>query len=149
MNDDDYYAIVVVKNVARRLLQHPDINPRQIIGLGNALYALDRLPRATQGADCQFRIIYRQVSEGFEKVRFFTFLISATDFRVSCGGTNCDLYVAEEHFDQCLWEIRPDGFRDTGGILDTIENSCEKLLSRGASVDVRDKSLIIYEDGED
>ncbi len=144
MNDDDYYAIIVAKNVARRLLQHPDINPRQIIGLGNALYALDRLPQATPGACCQFSIIYRQISEEFEEVRYITFLISATDFRMSLGGTNCDVHIAEDHFDQCLWEIRPDGYRDTGGVLDTIEDSCEKLLSRGASIKVVDKSTIDY-----
>lgn len=40
LTDDDFYAVEIAKNVARRFLKHPQISPQQIIGLGNALYAL-------------------------------------------------------------------------------------------------------------
>ncbi len=65
--DDDWYAIEIAKNVARRFLKSPHITPQQVIGLGNALYALERLPLVTPGSFCEFGIVYRAGTE--ESVR--------------------------------------------------------------------------------
>ena len=143
-NEDDYYAVIVAKNVARRLLQHPDIQPRQVIGLGNALYALDRLPQPTPGVRCEYSIVYTQLSDGFEKTRYISFHISAADFRICRGGTDFDRTVGEDHFNEPLWEVRTDGFRNTEGILDTVEDSCEALIARGAIIRVTDRSVISF-----
>ncbi|MEQ8200103.1 MAG: hypothetical protein ABRQ24_01640 [Syntrophomonadaceae bacterium] len=144
LNEDDYYAVIVAKNVARRLLQHPDIQPRQVIGLGNALYALDRLPQPTPGAHCDYSIVFSQFSDGFEMTRYISFHISANDFRLCRGGNNFDRTVGEDQFNEPLWEVRKDGYRNTGGILDTVEDSCEALLTRGAVIRVADRSTITF-----
>ncbi|NLN88156.1 MAG: hypothetical protein GX133_11260 [Syntrophomonadaceae bacterium] len=148
LNEDDYYAVIVAKNVARRLLQHPDIKPRQVIGLGHALYALDRLPQSTPGSHCDYSIVFRQLSDGFEKTRYISFHISAEGFRLCRGGTDYDRTVGEDQFNEPLWEVRKDGYRNTGGILDTLEDSCEALLSREATIRVTDRSVIALETEE-
>lgn len=148
LNEDDYFAVIVAKNVARRLLQHPDIQPRQIIGLSNALYALERLPQATAGAHCDYSVVLTQSSDGYEKTRYISFHISTDDFRLCRGGNNFDRTVGEDRFNEPLWELRKDGYRNTGGILDTIEDSCEALLHRGGIIKVSDRSVISYEADE-
>ena len=45
--DDDRLAISIAINIARRLLQEPKITASQIVGIGHALYALQRLPVVT------------------------------------------------------------------------------------------------------
>ena len=45
----DQSAISITMDIAKRLLQHPKITARQIVGLGHALYALERLPAITSG----------------------------------------------------------------------------------------------------
>lgn len=148
LNEDDYYAVIVAKNVARRLLQHPDIQPRQVIGLGNALYALDRLPQSTPGVQCEYSIVFTQLSDGFEKTRYISFHISSAGFRLCRGGTDFDRTVGEDRFKEPLWEVRRDGYRNTGGILDTVEDSCEALMTRGAIIRVYDRSAISFESEE-
>lgn len=63
LTDDDHYAIDIVINVACRLLKNPQITPRQVVGLGNALYALERLPLVTPGSSCEFGINYQAGNE--------------------------------------------------------------------------------------
>ena len=46
--DDDRYAVEIAKNTARRFLKDPRITPQQIIGIGKALHALERLPLVTR-----------------------------------------------------------------------------------------------------
>ncbi len=45
--DEDYYAIGIAVNTARRLVRYPRIKPLGIMTLGKALYALERLPEVT------------------------------------------------------------------------------------------------------
>lgn len=144
LNEDDYFAVIVAKNVARRLLQLPDLQPSEIIGLGNALYALERLPQATTGAHCDYSIVLSQSSDGFEKTRYISFHISADNFRLCRGGSDFDSTVGKDRFNEPLWEVRKDGYRNTSGILDSIEDSCETMLSRGAIMEVLDRSAISY-----
>ena len=47
-------AILITVDIAKRLLQHPKITARQIVGLGHALYALERLPAITSGGWAEF-----------------------------------------------------------------------------------------------
>ncbi|MBW7899803.1 hypothetical protein B188_22940 [Candidatus Brocadiaceae bacterium B188] len=57
LTDDDVQAIEIAKNTARRFLKHPLITPKQSIALGNALYALERLPLITPGSSSEFGIV--------------------------------------------------------------------------------------------
>jgi hypothetical protein len=52
----DIAVVDAAKNIARRLLRSDSVTPKQIIGLGHALYALERMPAATSGATTEFGI---------------------------------------------------------------------------------------------
>ena len=65
LTDDDRYAVQIAMNVARRLLGNPQTSPIHVIGLGNALYALERLPAATSGVCVEFGVEYRNGTEDF------------------------------------------------------------------------------------
>ena len=59
LDDDDAFAVEVAKDIARRLLRDRRTTPIQIVGLGHALYALERMPASTSGALTEFGIEYR------------------------------------------------------------------------------------------
>ncbi|MDD4776608.1 MAG: hypothetical protein PHG75_08855, partial [Syntrophomonas sp.] len=101
-------------------------------------------PQATTGAHCDYSIVLSQSSDGFEKTRYISFHISADNFRLCRGGSDFDRTVGEDRFNEPLWEVRKDGYRNTSGILDSIEDSCETMLSRGAIMEVLDRSAISY-----
>jgi hypothetical protein len=44
LTENDWIGITIAKNVARHFLKLNQITPIQIIGLGKALYSLERLP---------------------------------------------------------------------------------------------------------
>lgn len=73
IKDDDYCAIDIARNTVRRLLMHPSINPIQVIGLGNALYALERLPLVTEGVYCEFGLVFRSGTEDFNEMCYINF----------------------------------------------------------------------------
>ena len=47
--EEDYYALEIAKKIARHFLSLPIVKPKQIIGLGNAIFALERIPKSTPG----------------------------------------------------------------------------------------------------
>jgi hypothetical protein len=73
IKDNDYFAFDIAKHTACRLLKHPHIKPMQVIGLGKALYSLERLPLATEGICCEFGLVYRSGTEEFNKIKYINF----------------------------------------------------------------------------
>lgn len=65
----DLRAVEIAIDTARNFLETHDLSPRDIIGLGNALYALERLPQVTIGAFCCFGLMYRYSSEDSGEMR--------------------------------------------------------------------------------
>jgi hypothetical protein len=144
--EDDEYAVEIAKNVARRLLKHPKIKPQQIIGIGNALYALERLPVVTPGAFTEFGIVYRAGSRSFEEMRYIDFRISDADFAISLGGSVYDEAVGGDTISEPGWLVEIDGFRRTECELYDLEDSIGEYLSLGAEISVNDESDIEYEE---
>jgi integrase len=70
LKDEDLQAIEIAKNTARRFLKHSRITPQQIVALGNALYALERLLLVTPGSSTGFGIFYRTGTEGYSEMRY-------------------------------------------------------------------------------
>jgi len=145
LTDDDCYAIEIAKNVVRRFLKQSKITPQQVIGLGNALYALERLPLVTPGAFCEFGIEYRVGTEKFEKMRYIGFIISDSLFEISKGGSVYDDAVGGDSFSEPGWVVEVGGYRSTECELFDLEDAIAEYLNLGAEITVDDESEIEYE----
>lgn len=143
--DEDYYAIDIAIKTARRFLKHPRITPRQVISLGIALYALERLPLVTPGAQAEFGIVYRAGTEEFNEMRYILFKISESDFEISKGGSCYDSSIGGDSFSEPGWLIDTDGSRETECELYGLEDRIEEYLNLGAEIEVSDESEIDFE----
>ncbi len=146
--EDDYYAIDIAKNVARRFLQTPNLAPQKIVGLGNALYALDRMPRVTPGAYTEFGITYRAGTETFKEMRYIDFRICADAFEISIGGSVYDKSVGSDAVSEPGWLIEIGGYRNTACELYNLESLVGEYLDLGAEITVDDESNIEFEESE-
>ena len=144
--DDDMYAIEIAKNIARRFLKHPRITPQQVIGLGNALYALERLPLVTPGSSSEFGIVYRAGREEFSEMRFIDFRISESAFEISKGGSVYDNAVGGDNISEPGWIVEAGGYRSAECELYDLEDSIAEYLNLGAEISVSDESEIEYEE---
>ncbi len=146
LTDDDYYAIEIAQNVARRFLKDPRITPEQVIGIGNALYALERMPRVTPGSSTEFGIVYRAGTEEYSEMRYINFRISESEFEISRGGSVYDKSVGSDSFSELKWVVEVGGYRDTECELYDIEDSIAEYLNLGAEITVSDESEIDFEE---
>ena len=145
LTDDDWYAILIATNTARRFLQSQSITPQQVIGLGNALYALERLPLITPGSFCEFGIVYRAGSDDVYEMRYINFIISESEFEISMGGSVYDKAVGGDSYSYPGWLVEAGGFRDAECELYQLEDSISEYLNLGAEITVSDESKIEYE----
>ena len=145
LTDDDVQAIEIAKNTARRFLKHPKITPRQVIALGNALYALERLPLVTPGSSTEFGIVYEAGTEELSKMRYIDFRISESEFEISKGGSVYDKAVGGDSFSEPGWIIEAGGYRNAECELCELEDIISEYLTLGAEVSVSDESDIEYE----
>ena len=103
LTNDDCYAVEIAKNTAHRFLKHPQITPQQVIGLGHALYALERLPLVTPGSFSEFGIVYRAGTDEFSEMRYIDFRISESAFEISEGSSVYDKAVGSDSFSEPGW----------------------------------------------
>jgi len=136
--DEDYQAILIAKNIARRLLRQTRITPQQIIGIGNALYALERLPDVTPGALTEFGICYRNGNEDFEEMEFIQFRISDSDFEISRGGSTYSKSVGGDTISRPGWLVELDGYYKRGCNLCNLEGTIAEYINLGAEIIVED-----------
>lgn len=146
LTDNDDRMVSIAIDTVRRLLQNPQITPRDIIGLGNAIYALDRLPRVTPGAFSELKIIFRSRDKELSVMRCVSILISDSTFAVSQEvGEFCD-DVFDYEYSAPQWEVRLDGNRRTDeALLFTLVDDVNEYLEFGAEIIVNDDSQIRYE----
>lgn len=141
--EDDYYAIDIAKNTIRRFLKHPRIETKQIIGLGNALYALERLPEITEGSDCEFGIEYRHGTDEFNEMRYLNFHITEGFFCISAGGSTHDKAGGGDSYSTLDWYIEASGARCTEGELCYLEDGIVEYLNLGGKISVTDNSELV------
>ena len=146
LTDNDDRMVSIAIDTVRRLLQNLQITPRDIIGLGNAIYALDRLPRVTPGAFSELKIIFRSRDKELSVMRCVSILISDSTFAVSQEvGEFCD-DVFDYEYSALQWEVRLDGNRRTDeALLFTLVDDVNEYLEFGAEIIVNDDSQICYE----
>jgi hypothetical protein len=145
LTDDDMQAIEIAKNTARRFLKHPRITPQQVIAIGNALHALERLPLITPGSSSEFGIVYRAGTVEFSEMRYIDFRISESAFEISKGGSVYDKAVGSDSFSEPGWLVEVGGYRNAECELYDLENSIAEYLNLGAEISVSDESEIEYE----
>lgn len=145
LTDDDRYAVEVAKTIARLFLRHPKITPQEVIALGNALYALERLPLATPGSSSEFGIVYRAETEDFEEMKYVNFRISESDFEISQGGSVYNKAVGSDSFSGPGWSFEVGGYSNRQCELHSLEDSVVEYLNLGAEITVNDESQIDYE----
>ena len=145
LKGDDRNAIDIAIRVARDFLKHPRIAPQQITALGNALYALERLPRVTLGASCEFGIVYRKGTPEFSEMRYVDFRISEHSFEICKGGSVYDKSIGSDSFSDPGWLVEVSGYRNAECDLYSLENSISEYLNLGANITVSDESDIDYE----
>jgi hypothetical protein len=145
LKGDDYSAIEIAKNTVRLFLKDSRIMPQQIIGLGKALYTLERLPLVTPGSYSEFSIVYRNGTEEFSEMRYITFRISESAFEISIGGSVYGKAVGSDSFSDPGWVVEVGGYRDTECELHGLEDLITEYLNLGAQITVSDESEIEYE----
>lgn len=146
LTDDDVRMISIAINAVRRLLQNPQITSQDIIGLGNALYALERLPLVTPGAFSGFRIISCNVNEESSVMRYVSFLISDSAFTVFQEVREFYDEVCDYRFSGPRWEVKLDGYRRADeAMVFSLVDDINEYLEFGAEIIVNDDSQIRYE----
>ena len=103
LTEDDEYAIQSATNVAKNLLRQPFVTPQQIVGLGHALHALNRMPEFTPGVAVEFGVVLRQDFEYSGGMRYLYFKIYEDVFKISRGGSEWDKHVGSDSFSEPGW----------------------------------------------
>jgi len=145
LTDDDMQAIEIAKETARRFLKDPSVSPLQVIALGNALYALERLPLNTPGSSSEFGIVYRYGTAEFSEMHYINFRISESAFEISKGGSVFEKKVGSDSFSEPGWLVEVGGYRSTDCELYDLENSIAEYLNLGAELSASDGSQIDYD----
>lgn len=150
LKKSDHAAIQVATKVLRLFLSQSKMPARKVVGLGKALYALERLPAVTPGAYCDYGICYRSGDEKFNEMKYISFLISENEFAITTGGSVYDQSVGGDSITGPWWRIELGGFADRtlGRKLYELEDVVREYLSIGAEITVEDLSEEIDMDGE-
>lgn len=134
--DSDEYAIQIAINAARRLLKVDDITPKQIVAIGRALDALERMPKSTP-VHVEFGVCLDTPNE----LRYLSFLITEDVFQISHGGA-IDMGAGYDSYSLPEWHIETSGFREVEATLWQIEDYIEAYLTDGAKISVHDEDEI-------
>ncbi|MCP8615228.1 hypothetical protein [Salirhabdus salicampi] len=141
-DDEDFYVINSVKNIIHKMLKHSStLTATQIIGLGNGLYAIERLPEITKGVDCRFSINYK--SE--EEFVYINFEVSEYFLEISRGGSVYNYKVGSDTYSLPLWLVEAGGYSRKEAELYNLEEEASDYLNLGATIEVEDESRIEIE----
>ena len=140
LQDEDYYAISVAINTARRLIRYPRIKSLQIMALGKALYALERLPENTGGVDVEFGVVYRAGDENFREMRYIDFIINEKFFEISVGGSVWEKSIGSDSYSSPGWYISNYGCNEREMELCFLEDDILGYINMGAKVSIDDRS---------
>lgn len=143
--DEDDEGIQIAKSVGYKLLKHPRIRPYQIIAIGEALLAIERLPMSTPGVNCKFGIRYEAGTPEYNERIYIDFIIRSDLFEISKGGVVYDKSVGSDSYSDDIWIIeagcRPQRYLN----IYNLENSINEYLTLGAEISVSNESEIDYD----
>ena len=139
----DYLAISVAMDVAKHLIQHPKVTARQIVGLGHALYALERLPDITPSVFVEFGVNLDVTGQFRDESKYIYFRISEEEFNISRGGY-VNLGAGWDGYSDTGWYFDVHGNRNAECQLWFLEDEVLDLLGSGAEIKVDDESDIDF-----
>lgn len=130
----DEYAIQIAIHAARRFLKVDDITPKQIISIGRALNALQRMPKCTPWVHVEFGLCLDTPNE----LQYLSFFITEDVFQIKHGGA-IDRGAGYDSYSLPGWHIETSGYREAEAPLWEIEDYIETYLQDGAEVSVDDE----------
>ena len=147
LTEDDETAIEIATKMAHEFLKHESIEPEQIVGLGHALYALNRLPLTTPGVFVEFGVMYSFRNEDTGGRRYIEFAIEENVFRITLGGNEWDKRFGHDNYSRDGWYIGSgtSGARECAIDLWTVEEEFQELFNLGGRITVTDESEIEFE----
>jgi hypothetical protein len=141
----DFQAIEIATKTARRFLKYSQIRPQQIVALGNALYALERLPLVTPGSFSSFGVVHHAGTQKFSEMRYIDFKMSESTFEISKGGSIYDKAVGRDSFSEPGWLVEVGAYRKTECELYSLENTVDEYWNLGGQISTSDESEIDYD----
>ena len=139
--DSDDFAVEIAMKIARRLVQDPKVTPQQIVGLGHALYALERLPAVTPGAFVGYGVT-RHWEGHFSDMYYVEFRISTEEFEIKHGGSK-DSGVGHDSYSDPGWYFDVHGNRYAGCNLCDLEYEVINLLESGEVINLLESGEVI------
>jgi len=140
LTENDWIGITIAKNVARHFLKLKQITPIQIIGLGKALYSLERLPLVTSNSFSQFSVILQEGNEVYSEMRYIEFSIINSSFQISVGGSSYTQGIGSDSFSEPGWVVEAEGFKSSEFELYDLEKTVKDFIESGAEITVCDES---------
>jgi len=145
LEEQDHSIIRIAKKYLYKVLKQSDHTPLQIIGIGNYLYALDRLPAKTEGVESYILLTNKTRNGEFWQTKSYGFTLSEDIFHVDVSG-----YVQGANGGDSIvypgWYVESDGGRDTDAVVWELEDELSLLIHLGVEVKVEDSSDIEYEE---
>jgi hypothetical protein len=145
LNKEDYKVIRIVRKYLRKVLKENELTPKQIIGVGNFLYALDRLPLKTPGIESYILLTNQTKNGEFLVTKSYGFTLNEDTFHVDVSG-----YVNSPNGGDSVgyagWYVEADGGRDTDAVIWELEDELSLIIHLGVEVQVEDSSAIEYEE---
>ncbi len=143
--DSDEYAISVAIDCTRLFLRNSKVSTRQIIGLGNALYAIERMPASTPGTFVEFGVAHRVDGNYPEtEMHYLNFIIWESCFEIARGGS-INLGAGFDSFSDPGWWIEVGEYRKAECELWRLEDEVLELVNLGGEITVHDESHIEYD----
>jgi len=142
---EDYAVIKIVGKYLRTVIKKYDLTPKQIIGFGNFLYALDRLPLKTPGIESYILLSNQTINGEFSITKSYGFTLTEDTFHVDVSG-----YVNDPNGGDSIgypgWYVEADGGRATDAVIWELEDELSLIIHLGVEVKVEDSSAIDIEE---
>ena len=133
-------AVAAARNIARRLLRQPSVTPQDVIALGKALYALERMPLSTTGVDCSFGVELRCGDSDNSQREYMSFEITDSFFEITRGGSVYESSVGSDSFSLpgCLIEV--GGYSCCDCEPGELEDAVSNYIASRCKIEISDNS---------
>jgi hypothetical protein len=135
-HQEDKGVIDLLAKSIRGLLRRKDTTPYQIAKIGKFLFALERLPRITEGFGMSLTLTYSYNNES----SYQAVSIDSDSFKLSSGGNAYDPAVGGDSYSSTELEIGI-GWREGGDLMEMsgwVDSFAEKAADKDYEIDFED-----------
>ena len=141
LTEEDELAVSVVRNIAWRLLKHPTITPKDVVALGKALYALERMPLRTPGVCCSFGVFFRDGDDDRYLTEYIDFTISDVFCEIQRGEISYLRGAGSDTSSHSVWKIEVGiDMRDDSFDINEIVDDVSEFLASDCKIETSDMS---------